>query len=101
MSNIETIACSLCGKLSEATMNKAPLWGLIFNPYWLGGYEEFVDHIPDGSEESNELDKKMTLCHDCSLELFRFLKVKPQPIWHPWVSETTQCCEYGYNPHSI
>lgn len=101
MSTKETIACSLCGKLSEATMNNGPLWGLVFNPFWLGGYEEFVDPIPDGTEQDNDLDKKISLCHDCSLELFRFLKVKPQPIWHPWVNEVTQCCEYGYNPHAI
>lgn len=95
----EYIPCSLCGKLSELTINKGPLWGLKFNPYWLGGYSEFVDHIPEPTPKSQGPEDQMTcLCHDCSLQLFRFLKVKPEPVWHPWTSQATPCCEYGYDP---
>lgn len=113
MSNNETIACSLCGKLSEATFNSVPDAGLVLEPYMWGGYSEFVDSLGIEMQLSEEYDtqeveqakqfftkNKRFLCHDCVAHLFRWLKIEPDPSHHQFLTPGVRCCEWGYDPIS-
>ena len=117
------IECSLCGSLSEPTMNQVPDAGLVLEPYTWGGYSEFMDSLAislplvstDPSniiycEEQDEQEvaetkrffekNKRFLCHNCVVELFRWLKIDPDPSHHEFVVPGVRCCEWGYNPIS-
>lgn len=60
-----------------------------------GGYGMFHDRVNLGCV----ID--VYLCHDCSTELFRFLKFDPITIsdmrgLHPYDKQGEPCCEYGW-----
>lgn len=89
-----TLTCTHCAATIPATSidARAPLWGLRLHRGQFGGYEEFADPFPDDGIESGEI----ILCHDCSLELFRFLKIPADPVHHASEHPGERCCEYGY-----
>lgn len=92
-----TLICTRCDAAVPATSidDRAPLWGLRLSRWLFGGYEEFADPLPESDDvESGEI----LLCHDCSLELFRFLKIPAEPVHHASERPGERCCEYGYLP---
>lgn len=114
--NKQPIACSVCGSLSEPTMNGVPQAGLVLEPLLYGGYDDFIDSLgikfgilEQYEEEEYEagvaevqrfFDKnKRFLCHDCVVELFRWLKIEPDPHHHQFVVPGVRCCEWGYDLH--
>lgn len=99
MFDFGAVQCSLCDMITEGTMNGVPYRGLSINPYKLGGYDEFTDILWMVDEQSKYSD--ILLCHDCTVKLFSFLKVKPEYGQHPSDKPNTVCCEWGYDPENI
>ena len=109
MFDFGAVQCSVCDMITEGTMNAVPYRGLRINPYTWGGYEEFVDlpYMKELDSPSNDVPfpwedkyKNILLCHDCSVELFKFLKMKPDWGHHPSDKPGTLCCGWGYDPDS-
>jgi len=102
MFDFGAVQCSVCDSITEGTLNGVPYRGFRLNPYFLGGYEEFTDnpHIVEDLPEQEIIRKypDVLLCHDCTVKLFKFLKVKPEWGNHPSLTEGTICCEWGYDP---
>ena len=102
MFDFGAVQCSLCDVITEGTINGVPYRGFKINPYFLGGYEEFTDNpfiIENASkEEIMEKYPDILLCHDCTVKLFQFLKVKPEWGNHPFAKPLTRCCDWGYDP---
>jgi len=90
------LICTHCTSSVPATSidNRTPLWGLRLHPRQFGGYEEFADPFPEDEVEPGGI----LLCHDCSLEFFRFLKIPAAPVHHASERPGERCCEYGYLP---
>jgi hypothetical protein len=98
MFDFGAVQCSLCEIITPGTMNGVPERGLTINPYMWGGYYEFTDNLWITEDKNRYSD--IHLCHDCSVKLFTFLKVKPEHGHHPSDIPNTVCCDWGYDPEN-
>jgi len=86
--------CDMCQKQYEVDEFNAPTPERGLDVYLIGGYGLFHDDI------ENSCQKKITLCHDCSLKLIRMIpKYANQKGWHSVsyrANDYPLCCEYSW-----
>lgn len=90
---MKTVKCDMCEKEFKDENGGTPERGL--DVYLVGGYGLFHDDI------ENRCEKKIVLCHGCSLKIIRMIpKFADDKGWHS-VSYKAEdfplCCEYSWS----